>query len=143
MLTITSIKNGIVIDHIRAGLGIRMFYQLGLDKADYSVALIMNAASTRLGRKDIIKIENNVDFDVTMLALIDPNVTINVIEDEHIVHKVKPDLPDHVEDIIKCKNPRCVTSVEKYVPHVFTLVNRELGQYRCQYCDEIYTVGKD
>jgi aspartate carbamoyltransferase regulatory subunit len=143
MLTITSIKNGIVIDHIRAGLGIRMFYQLGLDKADYSVALIMNAASTRLGRKDIIKIENNVDFDVTMLALIDPNVTINVIEDEHIVHKVKPELPDRVEDIIKCKNPRCITSVEKYVPQVFTLVNRELGQYRCQYCDEIYTVGKD
>ncbi|MBA4365420.1 MAG: aspartate carbamoyltransferase regulatory subunit [Coprothermobacter sp.] len=143
MLTITSIRNGIVIDHIRAGLGIRMFYQLGLDKADYSVALIMNAASTRLGRKDIIKIENNVDFDVTMLALIDPNVTINVIEDEHIVRKVKPELPERVEDIIKCKNPRCITSVEKYVPHVFTLVNRELGQYRCQYCDEIYTVGQD
>lgn len=143
MLTITSIKNGIVIDHIRAGLGIRMFYQLGLDKADYSVALIMNAASTRLGRKDIIKIENNVDFDVTMLALIDPNVTVNVIEDEHIVRKVKPELPDQVEDVIKCKNPRCVTSVEKYVPQVFTLVNRQLGQYRCQYCDEIYTVGKD
>ena len=120
-----------------------MFYQLGLDKVDYSVALIMNAASTRLGRKDIIKIENNVDFDVTMLALIDPNVTINVIEDEHIVRKVRPDLPDRVEDVIKCKNQRCVTSVEKYVPQVFTLVNRELGQYRCQYCDEIYTVGKD
>ena len=143
MLTITSIKNGIVIDHIHAGLGIRMFYQLGLDKADYSVALIMNAASTHMGRKDIIKIENNVDFDVTMLALIDPNVTVNVIEDEHIVRKVKPELPKRVEDIIKCKNPRCITSVEKYVPQVFTLVNRELGQYRCQYCDEIYTVGKD
>lgn len=143
MLTITSIKNGIVIDHIRAGLGIRMFYELGLDKADYTVALIMNAASTRLGRKDIIKIENNVDFDVTMLALIDPNVTVNVIENEHIVRKVKPELPMRVEDVIKCKNPRCITSVEKYVPQVFTLVNRKLGQYRCQYCDEIYTVGKD
>src|SRR5450759_2459581 len=100
MLTITSIKNGIVIDHIRAGLGIRMFYQLGLDKADYSVALIMNAASTRLGRKDIIKIENNVDFDVTMLALIDPHVTVNVIEDDVIVRKVKPELPERVEDCL-------------------------------------------
>ncbi|MGB9578026.1 MAG: aspartate carbamoyltransferase regulatory subunit [Halothiobacillaceae bacterium] len=143
MLTITSIRNGIVIDHIRAGLGIRMFYQLGLDKAGYSVALIMNAASTRMGRKDIIKIENNVDIDITVLALIDPNVTINVIEDEHIIRKVKPQLPERVENIITCKNPRCITSVEKYIPQVFTLVNRDLGEYRCQYCDEIYTVGKD
>lgn len=143
MLTITSIRNGIVIDHIHAGLGIRIFYELGLDKAEYTVALIMNAASTRMGRKDMIKIENNVDFDVTMLALIDPSVTINVIENEHITRKVKPELPERVEDVIKCKNPRCVTSVEKYVPHIFTLVNRELGQYRCQYCDEVYTVGKD
>lgn len=143
MLTITSIRNGIVIDHIHAGLGIRIFYELGLDKAEYTVALIMNAASTRMGRKDMIKIENNVDFDVTMLALIDPSVTINIIENEHITRKVKPDLPERVEDVIKCKNPRCVTSVEKYVPHIFTLVNRELGQYRCQYCDEVYTVGKD
>lgn len=143
MLTITSIRNGIVIDHIRAGLGIRMFYQLGLDKAGYSVALIMNAASTRMGRKDIIKIENNVDIDITVLALIDPNVTINVIEDERIVRKVKPQLPERVENIITCKNPRCITSVEKYIPQVFTLVNGELGEYRCQYCDEIYTVGKD
>jgi aspartate carbamoyltransferase regulatory subunit len=143
MLTITSIRNGIVIDHIHAGLGIRIFYELGLDKAEYTVALIMNAASTRMGRKDMIKIENNVDFDVTMLALIDPSVTINIIENEHITRKVKPELPERVEDVIKCKNPRCVTSVEKYVPHIFTLVNRELGQYRCQYCDEVYTVGKD
>ncbi|MDO9099152.1 MAG: aspartate carbamoyltransferase regulatory subunit [Caldisericota bacterium] len=143
MLTITSIRNGIVIDHIHAGLGIRIFYELGLDKAEYTVALIMNAASTRMGRKDMIKIENNVDFDVTMLALIDPSVTINVIENEHITRKVKPELPERVEDVIKCKNPRCVTSIEKYVPHIFTLVNRELGQYRCQYCDEVYTVGKD
>lgn len=143
MLTITSIRNGIVIDHIRAGLGIRIFYQLGLDRADTSVALIMNAASTRMGRKDIIKIEGTSGVDVTMLALIDPNVTINVIEDEHVVRKVKPELPERVENIIVCKNPRCITSVEKYVPQVFTLVDREHGQYRCAYCDELYTVGKD
>ncbi len=143
MLTITSIKNGIVLDHIRAGLGIRIFYQLGLDKADYTVALIMNATSTRMGRKDIIKIENTKQVDVTMLALIDPHLTINIIENEHIVRKVKPELPERVVDVIRCKNPRCITSVEKYVPHIFTLVNRERGEYRCQYCDEIYTVGKD
>ena len=78
-----------------------------------------------------------------MLALIDPNVTINIINDEHIVRKVKPELPERVENVIMCKNPRCITSVEKYIPHVFTLVDRATGQYRCQYCDEIYTVGKD
>src|SRR5450756_634516 len=139
MLTITSIKNGIVIDHIHAGLGIRMFYQLGLDKADYSVALIMNATSTHMGRKDIIKIENNVDFDVTMLALIDPNVTVNVIKDEVIVRKVKPELPELVDDVSNCKTPRCITPVEKYIPQVFTLVNRDLCLYNCKSSDEIYT----
>lgn len=138
MLTITSIKNGIVIDHIRAGSGIKIFNYLGLDKADFSVALIMNAESNKLGKKDIIKIENVIDIDFTVLGLIDPNITINIIENEVKTKKIKLEIPEKVENVIKCKNPRCITSIEKYVPHVFYLVNAERGEYRCQYCDEIY-----
>lgn len=138
MLTITSIKNGIVIDHIGAGLGIKIFNYLGLDKADFSVALIINAESNKLGKKDIIKIENVIDIDFTVLGLIDPNITINVIENEVKTRKIKLEIPERVENVIKCKNPRCITSIEKYIPHIFYLVNADKGEYRCQYCDEIY-----
>lgn len=138
MLTINSIKNGIVIDHIKAGLGLKIFNYLGLDKADFQVALIMNAESSKLGRKDIIKIENVMDLDYTVLGLIDPNITIDVIENETIMEKISLKLPKKVENVIKCKNPRCITSVEKYVPHVFYLVDEEKGEYRCKYCDEIF-----
>ena len=113
MLTINSIKNGIVIDHISAGLGTRIFNYLGLDKVDYSVALIMNAESAKLEKKDIIKIENHIDIDYTVLGLIDPNITVDIIENEVIREKIKLSLPDKVENVIKCKNPRCITSIEK------------------------------
>lgn len=138
MLTINSIRNGIVIDHIKAGFGIKIFNYLGLDKADFSVALIMNAESAKLGRKDIIKIENVLDMDYTVLGFIDPNITIDIIENEVIKEKISLKLPERVENVMKCKNPRCITSVEKYVPHVFYLVDEEKGEYRCKYCDEIY-----
>jgi aspartate carbamoyltransferase regulatory subunit len=137
MLTINSIKNGIVIDHINAGMGIKIFNHLGLDKVEYTVALIMNAVSSKIGKKDIIKIENVIDFDYTVLGLLDPNVTINIIENETITGKVKLELPEKVENVIRCKNPRCVTSIEKYIPHVFHLVDKNTGEYRCEYCDEI------
>lgn len=137
MVTINSIKKGIVIDHIKSGLGIKIFNHLGLDKANYTVALIMNAPSSKLGRKDIIKIENELDIDYTVLGLLDPSITINVIENENIVEKLKLELPDQVENIIKCKNPRCVTSIESYVPEAFYLADREKGEYRCHYCDEV------
>ncbi|WP_123054429.1 aspartate carbamoyltransferase regulatory subunit [Clostridium sp. JN-1] len=138
MLTINSVKNGIVIDHIKAGHGIKIFNYLGLDKADYSVALIMNAESKKLIKKDIIKIENNMDLDFTVLGFLDPNVTIDVIKDENIEKKIKLTFPKKVTGIIKCKNPRCITSTEKNLPHVFELVDEAKGEYRCQYCDEIY-----
>jgi len=141
MLTINSIKNGIVIDHISAGLGIRIFNYLGLDKVDYSVALIMNAESAKLEKKDIIKIENHIDIDYTVLGLIDPNITVDIIENEVIREKIKLSLPDKVENVIKCKNPRCITSIEKYVTHVFYLVDHAKGEYRCKYCDEIYKIS--
>ena len=138
MLTINSIKNGIVIDHIRAGYGMKIFNYLELNKAKYSVALIMNAVSEKLGRKDIIKIENNLELDFTVLGFIDPNITIDIIKDEKIYKKIKLKLPDKIENIIECKNPRCVTSVEKNIPHIFNLVDEKTGSYRCEYCDQIY-----
>lgn len=137
MVTINSIKRGIVIDHITAGLGVKIFNYLRLEKADFSVALIMNAPSSKRGRKDIIKIENELFIDLKVLGLIDPNITINIIEQERIIDKIKLELPEKVENVIMCKNPRCVTSVEKSVPHVFHLVSRENREYRCEYCDDV------
>ncbi|MGV8983384.1 aspartate carbamoyltransferase regulatory subunit [Clostridium sp.] len=137
MVTINSIKRGIVIDHIKAGVGIKIFKYLGLDNADYTVALIMNATSKKLGRKDIIKIENEIDIDYTVLGFIDPNITINIISGEEIENKVKLRLPDKIEHVIKCDNPRCITSVEQEILHSFYLADREKGEYRCIYCDEI------
>lgn len=142
MVTINSIKRGIVIDHIKAGYGVKIFNYLGLDKADFTVALIMNAPSEKIGRKDIVKIENVIDIDYTVLGLIDPDLTINIIDDEIIKEKIKPNLPEKVVDIIKCKNPRCVTSIERDIPHVFHLVDEKKGEYRCEYCDEIYTLSE-
>jgi aspartate carbamoyltransferase regulatory subunit len=138
MLTINSIKNGIVIDHIKAGFGMKIYKYLELDKVDYSVALIMNAESRKLGKKDIIKIENNLEMDFDVLGFIDPNITIDIIKDESIYKKIKLKLPRRVENIIESKNPRCVTSVEKNIPHIFNLVDEKTGEYRCEYCDQIY-----
>ena len=138
MLNIDRIKNGIVIDHIRAGHGIRIFNWLGLDKAPFTVAFVVNASSRIMGKKDIIKIDNNdITINFNVLGLIDPNITINVINDEVVAEKIKLQLPDKVENVLVCKNPRCITSTEKYIPHVFHLENPELQTYRCEYCDEI------
>lgn len=141
MLTINSIKNGIVIDHIKAGQGIKIFNYLGLDKVDYSVALIMNVESNKLSKKDIIKIENNLELDFTVLGFLDPNITIDKIQNETIIEKVKLRLPEKVENVVKCKNPRCITSIERNISHVFYLVDEKSGEYRCKYCDEIYKVS--
>lgn len=138
MLTINSIKNGIVIDHIKAGLGMKIFNYLNLDKADFSVALIINAQSSKLGKKDIIKIENVLNIDYTVLGFIDPNITIDIIENEIIKEKVKLKLPQKVENVMRCKNPRCITSSENSINHVFYLSDEKKGEYRCIYCDELY-----
>ena len=137
MLNIEKIKNGIVIDHIKAGQGIRIFNWLGLDKTPYTVAFVVNAYSRHLEKKDIIKIDNTININYNLLGLIDPNITVNIIEDEKIRKKIKLQLPEKVEDVLVCKNPRCITSTEKYIPHIFHLVNREQRTYRCEYCDEI------
>ena len=132
MLEITSIKNGLVIDHIEAGMGVKIFNYLHLDKTDYRVALIINAESKNLGEKD-----NCEDIDYTVLGLLSPSITINEVKDERIVRKVRPELPEKVENILICNNPRCITVDEKYVPHSFILMDREKGTYRCEYCDHI------
>ncbi|MCL2007078.1 MAG: aspartate carbamoyltransferase regulatory subunit [Treponema sp.] len=141
MLNIEKIRNGIVIDHIKSGQGIRIFNWLRLDKAPYMVAFVVNAHSQNMGRKDIIKVDNALSINFDLLGLIDPNITVNVIEDEIITRKIKLKLPDTVENVILCKNPRCITSTEKYVPHIFRLENSEKRSYRCEYCDDIRQAG--
>ncbi|HSH36244.1 aspartate carbamoyltransferase regulatory subunit, partial [Schnuerera sp.] len=112
---------------------------LGLDKVDFTVALIINAPSKKYGRKDLIKIENAIDVDLTMLGFIDPNITVNIIENEKIVEKINLSLPKRVEGLIECKNPRCVTSNERDIIHKFVLIDEQNGTYKCEYCDQIYT----
>lgn len=137
MLSINSIKRGIVIDHIHAGKGLKIFDYLGLRDADYTVALIMNAQSDRIGKKDIIKIENVIDMDLSALGFIDPDITVNIIEDEKIVQKINLKLPEHVEGVLTCNNPRCITSIERGIKQSFSLVDAEEGTYRCDYCDHL------
>ena len=137
MLNIDKIKNGIVIDHIKAGQGIHIFNWLGLDKIPYTVAFVVNANSRDMGKKDIIKIDNTIKINLDVLGLIDPNITVNIIEDERISNKIHLKLPKRVENVILCKNPRCITSTEKYVHHVFQLENLSTRSYRCEYCDDI------
>ena len=141
MLNINKIRNGIVIDHIKSGQGIRIFNWLGLDKSPYMVAFVLNAHSRHMGRKDIIKIDNTIALNFDLLGLIDPDITVNIIEDEKITEKIKLRLPERVENVILCKNPRCITSTEKYIPHIFHLENAEQTTYRCEYCDEIRFAG--
>lgn len=141
MLNVNSIKNGIVIDHIKKGMGIKIYNFLKLDNIKGSTALLMNVPSKKQGRKDIIKIENLTNIDFKVLGLIDPNITVNIIENEKIKEKIKLTLPEQVTNIIKCKNPRCITSTEHYIPHKFYLSNREKCEYRCEYCDESYNLG--
>ena len=137
MLKIERIKSGIVIDHIKAGQGIRVFNWLGLDKTPYNVAFVVNASSKIMGKKDVIKIDNTIAINFNILGLIDPNITVNVIDNKSVSRKIKLQLPESVENVLICKNPRCITSTEKYIPHVFHLENAELQTYHCEYCDDI------
>jgi aspartate carbamoyltransferase regulatory subunit len=141
MLNITKIKNGVVIDHIRAGQGINIFNWLGLAKTKDSVAFLINADSAHMGKKDLIKIGNSIDINFDVLGLIDPNITVNIIKDEEIFEKIPLRLPKKVANVLVCKNPRCITSTEKYVPHIFHLENADDKTYRCEYCDDILSVG--
>lgn len=137
MLRVTSIAKGIVIDHIPAGEGIKIFNFLELDKVSYRVALLMNVPSKKMKCKDIIKIENEIDINLDILSVLNKDITINVIEDEKIVNKYNPKIPQEIESVIKCKNPRCVTSVETKLKNKYILISEKSKEYRCQYCEEV------
>lgn len=134
-MKIDEIKNGIVIDHITAGKSMDIYHFLNLGNLDCSVAIIKNAASKKMGKKDIIKIDDELDIDMNVLGYIDPDVTINIIKNGVRIEKRRPELPDVIENVIKCKNPRCITSVETDIPQIFKLTERENRVYRCVYCE--------
>ena len=134
-MKVGAIKNGVVIDHIAAGRGMELYHFLNLDHVDAPIALIKNAPSSKMGKKDIIKIDAELTLDLGALGYIDPNVTINVVKDGVRVEKFHPQLPEKLTNIVHCKNPRCITSVEQEIPHIFKLTNRETGEYRCIYCE--------
>ena len=131
MLKVDSIKKGIVIDHITAGLGYEIFTELKLDQVEYTTALIRNVASGKLGKKDLIKIDNVVDLDLDMLGLLDPNITLVIIENEKVIDKIKLSLPEKVAGILTCKNPRCVSIVEHISNNSFYLTNEDTSENRC------------
>ena len=136
-MNIDSIKNGIVIDHIQAKKGMEIYDALNLSILDCSVAIITNARSNKMGRKDIIKIDKDIDLDLDILGYIDPNITINIIKNDERVEKYHVELPTTITNIIKCKNPRCITSVEQELEHVFVLTDRDKKAYRCKYCETL------
>lgn len=138
-MVIDSIKNGIVIDHIQSGRSMELYRLLNLDRLKCSVAIIKNAPSDKMGRKDIIKIDEVLDVDLDMLGYIDPGATINIIRDGVLVEKRHLELPEQVENVIFCKNPRCIVTAEREINHIFRLADRERGIYRCIYCE---TEGK-
>lgn len=140
MLEITSLNNGIVIDHIKKGVGIKIFNLLKLDELDDEVALILNAESTSMGKKDIVKIENNVDLNLDAIAVLDPLATVNIIKNEKVVEKKQIELPDVIEGVFECQNPACVTTSEREVTSRFELVDRKNNTYKCAYCDHFYDV---
>ena len=134
-MKIDSIQNGIVIDHITAGKGMEIYRLLQLDSLDCSVAIIKNVNSNKMGRKDIIKIDSAIDVNRDILGYVDPGVPIDVIRDEKLVEKRSVHLPEKLENVLKCKNPRCITTTEQELPHIFRLTDKENKVYRCLYCD--------
>ena len=134
-MKIDSIQNGIVIDHIKSGRGMAIYNFLNLESLDCSVAIIKNAVSRDMGRKDIIKIDCELDVDLNALGYIDPDITINIIKDGELVSKYHPELPERISNIVRCKNPRCITSCEQELEQDFILTDKENRVYRCMYCE--------
>lgn len=134
-MQVDTIKNGIVIDHITAGKGMEIYKLLGLDSLECSIAFIKNAPSRKMGKKDIIKIDADLVVDTAILGFIDPDVTVNIIKDNKIIEKKTIELPEKLVDVLKCKNPRCISATEQELPHIFTLADKENRVYRCLYCE--------
>lgn len=134
-MVIDAISNGIVLDHIRAGLSLELYNILELDKLQCSVALLRNVTSHKMGRKDIIKIDEIIDLNFDVLGYVDPGITVNIVRDGKLDRKFSVELPEKVVNVIRCKNPRCITSTEQELPHIFKLADREKRIYRCIYCE--------
>ncbi|MCI8946480.1 MAG: aspartate carbamoyltransferase regulatory subunit [Lachnospiraceae bacterium] len=137
MLNVGKIEEGFVLDHIKAGKSLSIYHHLQLDKLDCTVAIIKNARSSKKGRKDILKVECDIDtLNLDILGFIDHTITVNVIKDGRIVEKRQLSLPKEIKNVIQCKNPRCITSIEQGLPHIFVLTDPEKEVYRCKYCEE-------
>ena len=136
-MNIDSINNGIVIDHIEAGSGMKLYELLHLGDLECSVALIKNVHSNRMGKKDIIKIDEDIPVDLDVIGYVDPGATVNIIKDGKLVEKKSIAMPEKLVNVIKCKNPRCITTTEQELDHVFKLVDRENKVYRCIYCEAV------
>ena len=134
-MNVDEIKNGVVIDHITAGNAMRLYQLLGLDRLDCSVAIIKNVNSGKMGKKDIIKIDADLYLDVAILGYVDPGVTVNVIKNGELVEKKQIALPERLTNVIRCKNPRCITTTEQELAHIFKLTDPEKRVYRCLYCE--------
>ena len=134
-MNVDSVKNGIVIDHITAGLGMNVYNLLGLDALECPVAIIKNVSSRKMGKKDIIKVDGDIELDLDILGYVDPGITVNFIKDSVLVDKRSIELPERLVNVVKCKNPRCITTTEQELDHVFKLTDREKRVYRCIYCE--------
>jgi len=134
-MNVDSISNGVVIDHINAGFALRLFDLLALSQMDCPVAIIKNANSKKMGKKDIIKIDSEIHINFDVIGFVAPDATVNIIKDGVLVNKLTLEMPDKLTNVIKCKNPRCITSVEQEIDHVFTLADKENKVYRCLYCE--------
>jgi aspartate carbamoyltransferase regulatory subunit len=137
MLNVGKIEEGFVLDHIKAGESLDIYHKLNLDKLDCTVAIIKNARSNKMGKKDLLKVECDVEMlDLDVLGFIDHSITVNVIKNGEIIEKKALELPKKITNVIKCKNPRCITSIEQELPHIFVLTDPEKEIYRCKYCEE-------
>lgn len=134
-MNIDSIQNGVVIDHIEAGSAMKLYELLGLDNINASVAIIKNVVSRKMGKKDIIKIDGDIPIDFDLIGFVDPEATLNIIKDGKLLEKKRIDMPKELKNVIKCKNPRCITSCEQELPHIFKLTDEENKVYRCIYCE--------
>ena len=140
MLNVGAIKEGFVLDHIKAGMSLSIYHDLKLDELDCCVAIIRNAKSNKMGKKDILKVECNIDaLDLDILGFIDHNITVNIIKDEKIVEKRALQLPKEIHNVISCYNPRCITSIEQELEQIFYLTDPDKEIYRCKYCEEKYS----
>ncbi len=138
-MTVDSIRNGIVIDHIENGKAMKIYQIMHLEKLDCPVAILENVVSKKQGKKDILKVDGHIPFNLDVVGLVSPDATINIVRDGKVVKKVKPELPTRIDGILTCKNPRCITSVEQGIKQAFRLADKEKREYRCVYCDTKYS----